>query len=353
MNRFVSLAVIALLAVFPVLGCKSTPEPQPTVAPVEKKAAEPTKKFASVLEKMKSDAVSLEKAFKGPRAALFLEAVKTMDEVGHREIYSVPGALNNVSLNGEKQFYTPDEFAALTPEEQAKLEKHNLNVEFYYSTKYGDMLSYTLVLNALDRAKVGNVRQDNKLVDFGFGYIGHLRGLAMMGLNVVGIDVDPLLKTLYSRPDDTGTIAGPAGIEGQLRLAIGFYPKDPQVKKKVGMNMDVFMTKNTLKAEYLKPIDGSDPSISLGVDDQTFLKAIHEALVPNGIFIAYNTCDAPITNCAFPFDRDMVEKTGFRVASWNEDDTEAALRLWYILGRDKEGVDISKLKASFTLLQRK
>ena len=353
MTRLSLLVMIALLLALPGLGCKSTPEPQPTVNTAPEKPAEPVKKFASGLEKMKSDAISLEKSFKGPRANLFLEAVKTMDEVGHRTIYSVPGALDNMSLNGEKQFYTPEEFAALSPKEQAKLEKHNLNVEFYYSTKYGDMLSYTLVLNALDQYKSGNVRQDNKLVDFGFGYIGHLRGLAMMGINVVGIDVDPLLKTLYNRPGDTGTIAGPAGIEGQLRLAIGFYPKDPEVLENVGGNIDLFMAKNVLKAEYLKPLDGSEPSISLGVDDATFLKAVHGGLVPNGIMIVYNTCDAPIANCAFPFNREAVENMGFRIAAWDEDDTENALRLWYVLGRDKDGVDISKLKASFTLLQRK
>jgi len=46
-----------------------------------------------------------------------------------------------------------------------------------------------------------------RILDFGYGTVGHLRLLASLGADMVGVEVDPLLRALYSAPGDQGAIA--------------------------------------------------------------------------------------------------------------------------------------------------
>ena len=57
-----------------------------------------------------------------------------------------------------------------------------------------------------------------KILDFGYGTIGHLRLLAAQGALVTGVDVDPLLSALYVAPGDQGIVKNHQGPDGQIRL---------------------------------------------------------------------------------------------------------------------------------------
>ena len=65
----------------------------------------------------------------------------------------------------------------------------------------GSPLSYARPLDILFSKGLA-LPQGAKALDFGHGYIGHLRLLATMGVDATGVDVDPLLTALYGEPGD-------------------------------------------------------------------------------------------------------------------------------------------------------
>src|ERR1019366_1049484 len=127
-------------------------------------------------------------------------------------------------------------------------------------------------------------------VDFGYGTVGQLRLMATLGADVIGVDVDPLLPALYSGPADQGAIG-----QGHVTVASGRWPALGAVRGAVGGRLDLFLSKNTLKRGYVHPALAVSPSrhFDLGVDDGTFLSALHDALVPGGLVLLYNVCPAP------------------------------------------------------------
>jgi hypothetical protein len=50
-----------------------------------------------------------------------------------------------------------------------------------------------------------------RILDFGYGTIGHLYLLGSLGADAVGVDVDPLLPALYSQPKDQDRVPGRGG----------------------------------------------------------------------------------------------------------------------------------------------
>src|SRR5262249_53062441 len=134
-----------------------------------------------------------------------------------------------------------------------------------------------------------------RILDFGYGTIGHLRLLAGLGAEVTGVDVDPMLRALYSAPEDQGIVKSRRGREGRLRLIDGQFPADKTVKTLVGEGYDLIISKNTLKRGYVHPERPVDPRrlLGLGVADDTFVKALYDALKPGGRVMIYNICPAP------------------------------------------------------------
>ena len=118
--------------------------------------------------------------------------------------------------------------------------------------------------------------------------------LASIGAHVVGVDIDELLEVFYRDPSDTGVIARsdvvPAGADGSIKLVTGQFPANPEVIAAVGGGFDLITSKNVLKLGYIHPEREANPAtiINLGVDDKTFLAAIHRALAPEGLFAVYN-----------------------------------------------------------------
>jgi hypothetical protein len=259
---------------------------------------------------------------------------------------------------------TGEQAGAMTPEQLAGYSKRDVDDAFYYLTKYGTPVAFVRPMEILGRTGMRST-EGLKLVDFGFGSIGQLRALASAGADVTGIEVDPVLELIYA--NEPGSVkrcpAAGAGRDGSITLAFGQFPHDPAIVKKVGSGYDVFISKNTLKNGYIHPEKEVDPRmlVHLEVDDETFVKAVYDALTPGGYFLIYNLCPAPAkpgedykpwADGRSPFSTATFEKVGFRVLAFDSDDTQAARAMGKTLGWGSEEELSRDLFGFYTLVQR-
>src|SRR5262249_28843175 len=139
-----------------------------------------------------------------------------------------------------------------------------------------------------------------------------------------------------------------------IALHTGQWPANAALAKEVGGGFDVFLSKNTLKRGYVHPARDTDPKklVHLGVDDDAFVRAVHDALKPGGLFLIYNICPAqapadqpyiPWADGQCPFERALLEKSGFEVIAFDVNDFDALQPVWHALGYD-EGKDVEALK---------
>ncbi len=325
--------------------CSTGPAQEPAAAVPE-----------SPLAALKKEAASLEPLVTSALAKDFLKATANLPSIAPRTVY----------LDESTKNYKSEAAAAsLSPEEKSSLKRVDLDSSFYWNTKYGSPLAYARPLDVLGRAGLESA-SGLKILDFGYGTIGHLRLLASLGANSTGVDVDPLLRALYSAPADQGPVKNPHGPDGHIRLIDGRFPADPATTAAVSGNYDLFISKNTLKKGYVHPEQKVEPRrlLNLGVDDDAFVKALHHALKPGGWVLIYNFCPAPsppgspYKNWAdgrCPFSRDLWEKAGFRVLAFDQDDSRAARAIGHALGWDQgpSPIDLkSDLFAMYSLMQR-
>ena len=115
---------------------------------------------------------------------------------------------------------------------------------------------------------------------------------------------------------------------------------------RVGQAYDLIISKNTLKKGYIKPVRKIDKrqQINLGVSDENFLKAIHDALNPGGKLIIYNlypkppegkSAYNPQADARSPFLREQYEKAGLQVLALNSEDHVMARRMGRALKWDR------------------
>ena len=265
-----------------------------------------------------------------------------------------------------RAYFTESAAGKRTEPERRRLKPVPVDESFYYTTKYGSPLAYVRPLDLLGQAGLDDLA-GTKVLDFGYGTIGHLRLLAGLGADVTGVDVDPLLPALYSRPEDQGVIKNARGRDGRLRLLDGRFPADPSVKSSVGQGFDLFLSKNTLKNGYVHPERPVEKRrlLNLEVDDAAFVRAIRDALKPGGWVMIYNICPAPskpgepYKNWAdgrCPFPRPLWEAAGFEVLAFDRDDTPAIRRIAHALGWDKgeSAMDLdTDLFAQYSLMRRR
>jgi hypothetical protein len=230
--------------------------------------------------------------------------------------------------------------------------------EYYYTTRYGTPLAYARPLEILAQAGFADVA-GRRIVDFGYGGIGQLLMLASLGADLVGVDVDPLLRAMYADRD------GAFG-RGQVHTVGGRWPTEPPVRAAVGARYDLFLSKNVLKRGYIHPSQPVDErkTIKLGVDDETFLRAVFDALTPGGLMMIYNLAPAPAppgkpyipwADGRSPFPRELFERVGFHVVAFEVDDTVAARAMAHALGWDRgpEAMNLANdLFAQYTLVAR-
>src|SRR5690606_30186462 len=157
-------------------------------------------------------------------------------------------------------------------------------------------------------------------------------------------------------PGDQGAFAGLGGKKGSVRLLTGRWPAGEAIAADVrkGGPYDLFLSKNTLKRGYIHPAREADPSrlVDLGVEDDAFIKAVHDSLKPGGVFLIYNIAPAqapddqpylPHADGTCPFDRAELEAAGFEVVVYDEDDQASILKYWEALGLN-QGKDEERMR---------
>ena len=308
---------------------------------------------------LRQDADALEPLVETPWVKRFLRASEALPSIKPRVVYED-------TATGSA--YTAAAAGALPEAQRKALAARAVDDDFYYTTKYGSPLAYARALDVVAvKANVTGV-EGKRLLDFGYGGVGHLRLLASLGARVTAVDVDPLLTALYGEPEDQGSIKGYDGAkDGSLALVSGQFPADPRVRAAVGTGYDGFVSKNTLKRGYIHPSQPTDERklIRLGVDDATFLRTLHDTLKPGAFAMIYNISPAPAAagkpyipwaDGRSPFTREDWEASGFRVLDLDRDDTEAARAQARALGWDHDPerpVDIEHdVFALYTLVVR-
>jgi SAM-dependent methyltransferase len=386
--RALSLASAGLAFTFAlapgVLSCSAAPAPTAPPVPAASSAAAPLIAPSSVasstpaapaassapaiaapklgaLEQIRADAKSLEAQVQTPMVKRFLAATAGLPAIAPRALY-----------HDEKKtrYFTEREAAALSAEERGALRKIAADEELYYNTRYGSPLSYSRALDILFASGL-ELAPGAKVLDFGYGYAGHLRLLASLGVDATGVDVDPMLRALYSEPGDQGEIPpfpAPEGSakKGRLRLLNGKFPADPAITRAVGAGYDLVISKNVLKKGYIHPDRPAQEKhlIRLEVSDEVVLKSFFAALKPGGKMLVYNICPAPSppdkpfipwSDGRSPFTRQQWEAAGFKVLVFDQDDAAAVRVMGRALGWDKgeDAWDIERdLSVLYTLVER-
>lgn len=308
--------------------------------PASPASAPGTEAAIGVVSTLEAEAAKLRPLVKTELAAAFLGAVRLLPEPSARTVYR---------NRGDGRALTPAAFAALPETEQGAFAKREYPPAFFYYTGYGSPLVYARPLDVLaQRLGPAYSVDGRKILDFGYGTIGHLRLLAALGARASGVDVEPVFGVLYSEQSDTGPSAGEGQRRGNVAIHTGRWPAEPALAEAIGKDgpYDLFISKNTLKAGYIHPAREVDPKflVKLGVDDETFVREVYNSLKPGGVFMIYNICPAqapadkpylPHADGKCPFDRAMLEKAGFKVLDFDVVDTPAVLEFWKRLGYDE------------------
>lgn len=305
------------------------------------------------LAELRHDAEAARTVLATPLARQFVAAVDQLPHVESRVVLRDRAA---------GKAWSPEEARRLSKEEQSGLERLELDEAYYYSTRYGTPVSYALPLERLAEAGFDGF-EGKRILDYGYGYVGHLRMLASLGAHATGVDADPLLPVLYGLPGDTGSVPGRDGRSGSLRLVSGRFPEDPRLTREVGTGYDLFLSKNTLKRGYVHPSQPVDPkrTLQLAVGDAEFVAAVFALLRPGGLVMLYNLRPAqtpeyiPWAEGETPFAREVWERAGFEVLAFDRDDTPFVRRFAHAVGWDRgpDAMDVEGDLFGLYLLARK
>src|SRR5262249_55049361 len=185
--------------------------------------------------RIQSDAVLMEPFVKSDFAREFVRSTKALPHEKTRVLYRDKAA---------GKWYSDRDSSM-----RAGLEPVRFDEELFYNPPhYGGVLAYARPFDLLGEAwaKEGGSAPKSaaglRILDFGYGAIGHLRALASIGADAVGVEVDPLLPVLYAGVSDKG-----------IALIDGRYPADRETKQKAGAGYDLIIAKNTLKKGYVHP----------------------------------------------------------------------------------------------------
>lgn len=357
MNRYSSLVLCAALA--GLAGCGTLPrssapqrgEPFTRATPAEV-ASSPT------LRRLVNEAALLQPLAQTDLTRRFLDAANALPRIAPRTVY-----VNEMT----REYFSPAARNALPEPRRSQLAETQLDEFRYYFTKYGSPLAY---IRALEFAADQNFRDvaGKRILDFGYGSIGHLRLLASLGAQVTGVDTDSYLAALYTDSADTGTVPPAASASrrsrGSIALVQGHWPKDANVVEQVGHGYDLILSKNTLKRGYVKPerkVDDKRQLVDLRVSDQVFLAAIYNALAPGGKLVIYNLHPRPATarekykplaDGRSPFSREQFAKAGLRVVAFDTEDHAAVRKMGRLLKWDQneKGETIDDLESNLFAL---
>lgn len=310
--------------------------------------------------RIKNDAQRLELRVQSGDVKRFLQSAKLLPEIAPRKLFVRPD---------KSKYYTEEEAQKETEEIRKTLLPYDIDEDKYYNTNFGSPLSYSRPLDVLFTHGL-KLPAGSKVLDFGYGYVGHLRLLASLGMFTTGIDVWPLLPVLYSFPGDQGEVPTPQGKKGSVRLLHGRFPAEKEVVSTIGNGYRLVISKNVLKKGYVhpdRPVENKKMLIDLGASDEIVLKSFYDVLEPGGYFLIYNICPAltppdkpfiPWSDGRSPFAKEQFEKAGFEVVEFDKDDTAAIRIMGKTLGWDRPedgepGMDLEKdLSVLYTLVRR-
>ncbi len=332
---------------------------------------QPTAQQVPAAQRMQAEATAMHAMMESDLGRAFLDGAASLPSITTRTIHREKKS---------RQWFSESEMKArLAADATLEFEAAQVDEDRYYDTKYGSPVAYARPFDLLGQALEQRGRRDfagMKILDFGYGTIGHLRMLASQGADVTGLDVDSFLTALYSDPTDTGVITGNSNThkDGRITLVSGRF-NDPKIGEQVGGDYDLIISKNTLKRGYVKPPEGIEVDkrmlIDLGVDDATFLKTLYDALKPGGHLLIYNICPKqndyqkegggkylPMADGLCPWPAKQLEAIGFKPVIIDRDDSEACRRMARILGWDQGdtgggAMDVENdLFAHYTLLAK-
>lgn len=303
----------------------------------------------SVVELLRAEAARLIGEVRSAEARRFLIGTSYLEMRGDRGLYT---------HKQTRKILNSDEIAVVPEAEHKDYEYRVYSEKEYYYTRYGSPLAYIRPVELACEYLGGgwSPLTGKRILDFGYGGIGHLRLLAQLGIDVVGVDVDPMLRALYAGAGDEGEVPGILVGEktlpdGTLTLVHGRWPADADAIEAVGEGFDLILSKNTLKNGYINPEKPVDKRmlVNLGVTNDEFVKRIAAALKPGGVFLIYNICPAqkpepekwiPWADGRSPFSREMLEGAGLEVLDFDKEDDEASRRVARALEWDKQGMDV-------------
>ena len=351
------VAIAAIVACAALAHDASAADSSPRATPAPAGFAVPAATDSSPVAELQRDAAVLAPLIKSKLARRFLQATAQLPHIEPRAM---------LHDSARTTFWWESEAATLADSARARLVKRTLDEQFYYNTRYGSPLAYARALELLANAGLGDP-QGLRIADYGYGTVGHLRLLASLGVDAVGIEVDPMLKKLYSMPGDQGEVRGSGAVAGHVRLVHGSFPAGPGVSEEVGEGFDLFISKNTLKNGYIHPAQPVNPRmlVHLGVDDTSYVRAIARILKPGGYAMIYNLSPAPApadkpyipwADGRCPFPRELWEAEGFRVIEFDRDDGPAARAIGHALGWDQGSrpMDLDRdLFAHWTLVRKR
>ncbi|QQS08189.1 MAG: hypothetical protein IPK69_09295 [Phycisphaerales bacterium] len=331
-------------------------DPTPPAPPAPKDGAE-------VVKQLVAEAALLTPLVESGVAREFLAAAGDLPVVESRTVYRKPGSA-----------ITAATWETLSEEERATYRPRVCTPEFYYYTGYGSPLVYSRVVDLMGLHGVPSL-DGKRVLDFGYGTIGHLRLMSQRGAEVHGVEIEPLFEALYSNETDVRVGTGPQTVF----LHTGQWPAYQELTKHIASHgrdgtFDVVTSKNTLKRGYVHPEPPAGKTVDermlvkLGVDDETFLAAVHAALKPGGLFIIYNICPAqspsddptkpylPMADGRSPFTREQYAAAGFEVITFDGDDQTWVLGCWKALeydeGKPKEEA-AKETYAHYTVVRKK
>ncbi len=310
-----------------------------------------------ILTTLRAEADSLRPLVRSTIGHQFLDAVSALTGPGEtRTIYYNRSTRDAVDSTA---------WAALADSVQADYARVDADERFYFTTRYGTPLAFVRALDLVGEGGMSSL-DGAAVCDFGFGSIGQLQLMALLGATAVGVEVDPLLEVLYAGdngPVPRAEIAGP-GEAGEVKALFGSFPSDRDLVREVGPTLDLFVSKNTLKRGYIHPAREVDPrmTIDLGVSDSVFVSTVADLVRPGGWFMIYNLSppeageDEPYIPWAdgrCPFDSTLLEQVGFTVVAFNQDDTPFARRMGAALGWGMQMNLETDLYGTYTLLRRR
>jgi len=293
-----------------------------------------------------------------PAVVEWLEKAKELPEVEGQTLFVGP----RVEGGFDRAVYTPSEARKLTEEELAEFRTVTYGPERYYATNYGSPIAYATALACAADAGMESFKF-KRILDIGYGQLGQLEMLARCGAEVQGVEVDPVVHTLYRSTRLTDRVVAQGGTRGSVTLHMGEWFTDWDLRKEVGEGFDLILARNVLKHGYVQPeepMEHFDP-IDVGGDPETGATRLFEALRPGGIVVVYNLGGGPWrledgsynapADVRDPFGIEAWEAAGFEVLHFQANGSQQMREVGEALGWGT-AEELSSYNVLYTVVRR-